>query len=93
MATRRPGQDGGPRISAARPESDNARRRAERRAAFRSDLDSRLVLLGILGMHNWIHRWYAPGGRNTLAQIGDTFAELVLSGVRTWRRFRRQLDR
>lgn len=51
--------------------------------AFRSDLDSRLVMQGILGMHNWIHRWYAPGGRNTLDQIGDTFAELVLSGVRT----------
>ncbi|MCZ8379479.1 TetR/AcrR family transcriptional regulator [Mycobacterium sp. CPCC 205372] len=50
---------------------------------FRSDLDSRLVMLGILRMHNWIHRWYAPGGRNTLDQIGETFAELVLSGVRT----------
>lgn len=49
---------------------------------FRADLDTRLVMLGILGMHNWIHRWYVPGGRNTLAQIGDVFAEMVLSGVR-----------
>ncbi|OBK78236.1 TetR family transcriptional regulator [Mycobacterium sp. 1274761.0] len=51
-------------------------------SVFRSDLDSRLVMLGILGMHNWIHRWYVPGGRNTLNQIGDVFAEIVLSGLR-----------
>jgi AcrR family transcriptional regulator len=50
---------------------------------FRADLDTRLVMLGILGMHNWIHRWYVPGGRNTLDQIGEVFAEMVLSGVRT----------
>ena len=45
---------------------------------FRNDLDPRLVMLGILGMHNWIHRWYVPGGRNTLTEIGDTFAAMVL---------------
>jgi hypothetical protein len=49
---------------------------------FRNDLDPRLVMLGILGMHNWIHRWYVPGGRNTLTEIGDGFAAMVLSGLR-----------
>ncbi len=49
---------------------------------FRSDLDPRLVMLGILGMHNWIHRWYVPGGRNTLNEIGDAFAAMVLAGLR-----------
>jgi AcrR family transcriptional regulator len=53
-----------------------------RSGVFRSDLDPRLVMLGILGMHNWIHRWYVPGGRNTLAEIGDTFAEMILVGLR-----------
>jgi TetR/AcrR family transcriptional regulator, cholesterol catabolism regulator len=53
-----------------------------RAGVFRSDLDPRLVMLGILGMHNWIHRWYVPGGRNTLTEIGDTFAELILAGLR-----------
>jgi TetR/AcrR family transcriptional regulator, cholesterol catabolism regulator len=38
-------------------------------------------MLGILGMHNWIHRWYVPGGRNSLTEIGDAFAALVLSGL------------
>jgi TetR/AcrR family transcriptional regulator, cholesterol catabolism regulator len=50
--------------------------------AFRSDLDPRLVMLGILGMHNWIHRWYVPGGRRSLTEIGDVFAEMILSGLR-----------
>jgi AcrR family transcriptional regulator len=49
---------------------------------FRGDLDSRLVMLGILGMHNWIHRWYVPGGRRSLTEIGDVFAEMILSGLR-----------
>lgn len=49
---------------------------------FRSDLDPRLAMLGILGMHNWIHRWYVPGGRNSLSEIGDAFAAMVLSGLR-----------
>ncbi|WP_253900606.1 TetR/AcrR family transcriptional regulator [Mycobacterium asiaticum] len=53
-----------------------------RSGVFRSDLDPRLVMLGILGMHNWIHRWYVPGGRNSLTEIGDTFAEMVLAGLR-----------
>lgn len=53
-----------------------------RTEVFRSDLDPRLVMLGILGMHNWIHRWYVPDGRNTLVEIGDCFAEMVLSGLR-----------
>jgi AcrR family transcriptional regulator len=34
---------------------------------FRHDVDPRLVMLGILGMHNWIHQWYVPGGRRSLA--------------------------
>lgn len=48
---------------------------------FRQDLDPRLAMLGILGMHNWIHRWYVPGGRNSLTEIGDAFAAMVLSGL------------
>lgn len=49
---------------------------------FRSDLDARVVMFGILGMHNWIHRWYVPAGRRSLTEIGDVFAEMILSGLR-----------
>lgn len=50
--------------------------------AFRSDLDPRLVMLGVLGMYNWIHRWYVPEGRSSLTEIGDNFADMVLAGLR-----------
>jgi TetR/AcrR family transcriptional regulator, cholesterol catabolism regulator len=33
-------------------------------------------------MHNWIHRWYDPSGRNTLGEVEDVFANLVLSGLK-----------
>ncbi len=49
---------------------------------FRDDLEPRLVTHGILGMHNWIHRWYAPSGRCSLTEIGEVFAEMILSGLR-----------
>ncbi|MES3664307.1 TetR/AcrR family transcriptional regulator [Mycobacterium intracellulare] len=50
--------------------------------AFRSDLDPRLMMLGVLGMYNWIHRWYVPEGRSSLTEIGDNFADMVLAGLR-----------
>jgi AcrR family transcriptional regulator len=48
---------------------------------FRTDLDPRLMMFGIIGMLNWTHRWYTPDGKRTLAEIGDEFAELVLQGL------------
>jgi hypothetical protein len=48
---------------------------------FRSDLDPRIVSLGILGMCAWVHQWYRPGGRFTAEQIAAIFSELVLDGL------------
>jgi TetR/AcrR family transcriptional regulator, cholesterol catabolism regulator len=48
---------------------------------FRTDLDPRLVMLGIIGMLNWTHRWYTPDGKRTLGEIGEEFAALVLQGL------------
>lgn len=48
---------------------------------FRSDLDPRLVMLGIIGMLNWSHRWYTPDGKQTLTDIGEEYANLVLGGL------------
>jgi AcrR family transcriptional regulator len=53
---------------------------------FRSDLDPRLLTFGILGAANWTNRWFVPGGRLTGAEIGRTFADLFLQGVRSPRR-------
>jgi AcrR family transcriptional regulator len=49
---------------------------------FRPDLDARLVMFAILGAVNWTHRWFAPGGRLTGAEVGQTFADIFLRGVR-----------
>ncbi|MEX0666387.1 MAG: TetR/AcrR family transcriptional regulator [Acidimicrobiia bacterium] len=48
---------------------------------FRGDLDPRLVMLGIIGMLNWSHRWYTPDGKRTLPEIGEEFATMLLAGL------------
>ena len=49
---------------------------------FRRDLDPRLVMLGVIGMLNWSHRWFTPDGNRTLTEIGEEYSALVLQGLR-----------
>ncbi|MDQ7794238.1 MAG: TetR/AcrR family transcriptional regulator [bacterium] len=44
-------------------------------------MDSKLVTYALLGMTNWIYRWYNPSGRFTPDEIADIFAELVFNGL------------
>ncbi len=46
------------------------------------DLDPELVVLGILGMCNWMYRWYRPQGRYGLEEIAQVFSHMVLEGIR-----------
>ncbi|MGH7821184.1 MAG: TetR/AcrR family transcriptional regulator [Candidatus Binatia bacterium] len=48
---------------------------------FRSDLDPKLAMLGIIGMCNWSHRWYRSEGPLSLAEIGRQFTDLALGGL------------
>lgn len=48
---------------------------------FKRDLDAKMVAFGLLGMCNWVARWYDPDREATIAQITETFAELASSGV------------
>lgn len=48
---------------------------------FRSDISPQMSMLAILGMFNWIHRWYQPGGSMSLEKVGEVFAELALSSL------------
>ncbi|HEY8217551.1 MAG TPA: TetR/AcrR family transcriptional regulator [Acidimicrobiia bacterium] len=50
---------------------------------LRDDVDPRLAMLGLIGMLNWSHRWYRPGGAMTLAEIGEQFAATFLDGLRS----------
>lgn len=48
---------------------------------FTKDVEATFVMYGILGMCNWVYRWYRPGGRNTLREVGEQFASLILDGL------------
>jgi len=48
---------------------------------FRSDLDIRLVRLGILGMCNWAYQWYRPGHGFSIDEISDQFCALILTAL------------
>lgn len=49
---------------------------------FRDDVDPKLAVLAILGMFNWIHRWYRPDGALTLVEIGHVFTDLAMASLR-----------
>jgi AcrR family transcriptional regulator len=79
----------------AGPEADRIRSNADRygrvlariiadgaaNGEFRSDIDPQSAVLGILGMFNWMHRWFDPNGRKSLTDFGEDFIALALSAL------------
>jgi len=49
---------------------------------FRRALDVQAVIFAILGMGNWVIRWFRPDGRLAIEQIAAEFADLVIDGLR-----------
>jgi TetR/AcrR family transcriptional regulator, cholesterol catabolism regulator len=49
-------------------------------AGLLRDLPPRLVVFGLLGMCNWLHKWYRPGGPRSAAEIADVFVALLEHG-------------
>jgi AcrR family transcriptional regulator len=47
---------------------------------LRATLPPTLVVFGILGMCNWLHKWYRPSGPLGPAQIADVFVDLLERG-------------
>jgi AcrR family transcriptional regulator len=45
-------------------------------------MDTRIVMLGMIGMCNYLFRWYRPDGRLVPDQIADELIEMVMHGVR-----------
>lgn len=43
--------------------------------------DVKMVSFAILGMCNWIYRWYDPQGRLTEAEIAQIYTEFILRGI------------
>lgn len=50
---------------------------------FRPDLDVQVVSYGVLGMLNWLYKWYEPGGRLGMREVADQFSTLALAGLAT----------
>ncbi len=48
---------------------------------LRADLDDKLVAFGIIGMINWMYKWYAPGGRKSADDIAHTFNAMIRDGL------------
>jgi len=45
------------------------------------EMDTRIVMLGMIGMCNYLFRWYRPDGRLTPDQVADELIEMVMPGV------------
>ena len=48
---------------------------------FRSDLDVKVVSYGLLGMLNWLYKWYDPKGRLGSREVARQFAAVALRGL------------
>jgi TetR/AcrR family transcriptional regulator, cholesterol catabolism regulator len=44
-------------------------------------MDTRIVMLGMIGMCNYLFRWYREDGRLSPVQIADELIEMVMRGV------------
>ena len=45
------------------------------------DVPPRLVVFGVLGMVNWVHKWYNPAGRWGAEEISTAFLSLIEGGL------------
>jgi len=48
---------------------------------FRPDLDVQVVSYGLLGMLNWLYKWYDPRGRLGVREVADQLSALALGGL------------
>ncbi|THF87735.1 TetR/AcrR family transcriptional regulator [Deinococcus sp. KSM4-11] len=51
--------------------------------AFRPDLDPKMTAYLVLSAVNWAYTWYRPDGRMSPREVADTFADMLLRGLRT----------
>ncbi len=48
---------------------------------FRPDLDIQVASYGLLGMLNWLYKWYDPQGRLSVREVAEQFTTLALAGL------------
>lgn len=48
---------------------------------FREELEVDIVVMAILGMVNWIYKWYDREGKKSISQIADIFTDFILHAI------------
>ena len=48
---------------------------------FRTDLDIQVASYGLLGMLNWLYKWYDPQGRLSVQEVAGQFTSFALAGL------------
>jgi AcrR family transcriptional regulator len=52
-----------------------------REGSIRSDVDPKVAALAAIGAMNWMYTWYRPGGRKSIRQIAEGFADMFVQGL------------
>ncbi|GGC88709.1 TetR family transcriptional regulator [Thalassobacillus devorans] len=50
---------------------------------FRKELPMEITGMAILGMVNWIYKWYTPKGKYTIDEIADVYVDIILHALLT----------
>ncbi len=50
---------------------------------FRKELPVPIISMAIFGMINWIYKWYQKEGRNTIEEIANIYADIILHSALT----------
>jgi TetR/AcrR family transcriptional regulator, cholesterol catabolism regulator len=48
---------------------------------LRPDIDLHIAVRGLIGMCNWLPRWYIKGGRLSIDEISEVFVRMVVEGL------------
>jgi TetR/AcrR family transcriptional regulator, cholesterol catabolism regulator len=60
---------------------DRILRRGIENGEIRPAREPRLMRLAIYGMCNWSYQWYRPDGSQSISEIADEFADMILAGI------------
>lgn len=55
----------------------------KRQHKFRAEVHTDITVMAILGMVNWLYKWYQQDGACTIEEIGDYYVDLILHSVLT----------
>jgi len=55
----------------------------QRRGEFQPHLDAKMVAYGILGMCNWLSRWFDPSQGVSIQEIMETYFQMTTQGILT----------